>query len=587
MNARKLALIAMLFALLAVSVAACAPAPTTAPPPPAPTVAPMPTAVPATAVPKPTAVAPTTAPVVAFDIKPVLDKYTSNLPDGFGTIAPAALKDQLAAAKPFLLDVREASELTTNGFIEGSVNIPIRTLTKNLDKLPAKDQPIVTLCAIGHRGAMAMETLQLLGYTNVKSLAGGFTAWKAANLPVATGTPAAPVAGKAPDVDKDLFAALDKYITNLPDGFGTIAPAALKDQLAAAKPFLLDVREASEVTANGSIEGSVNVPIRALFKDFAKLPTDKGAAIVVYCAIGHRGAMAMQTLQLLGYTNVKSVAGGFNAWKAANLPIVGAPAAAFDMKTTLDQYFTNLPDGFGTIAPAAMKDQMAATKVFVVDIREASEIASAGYVDGAVNIPIRTFMKNLDKLPAKDQPIIVMCGSGHRSALGMEALQLLGYTNVKSLAGGFNAWKAANLPVATGAPAAPVAVKAPDVSKDLLAALDTYFSALPDGFGTIAPAALNDMIAASKPFQFDAREASEIASAGYIAGSVNVPIRTLVKNLDKLPVDKAAVVIAECGSGHRSAMAMMALNLLGYTNVKSLAGGFGAWKTANLPIATK
>jgi rhodanese-related sulfurtransferase len=29
---------------------------------------------------------------------------------------------------------------------------------------------------------------------------------------------------------------------------------------------------------------------------------------------------------------------------------------------------------------------------------------------------------------------------------------------------------------------------------------------------------------------------------------------------------------------------MMALNLLGYTNVKSLAGGFGAWKNANLPI---
>ena len=403
MNARKLALLALLFAILAVGAAACAPAATPVPP----TAIPLPTAVPPTAAPmptaapKPTAMPPTAVPA-AFDIKPLLDKYITNLPDGFGTIAPAALKDQLAAAKPFLLDVREASELTANGFIDGSVNIPIRTLTKNLDKLPAKDQPIVTLCAIGHRGAMAMQTLQLLGYTNVKSVAGGFNAWTAANLPVATGTPATPTAGKAPDVDKDMFAALDKYLTNLPDGFGTIAPAALKDQMAAAKPFLLDVREASELTANGYIDGGVNIPIRNLFKDMAKLPTDKSAAIVVYCAIGHRGAMGMMTLQLLGYTNVKSIAGGFNAWKAANLPVAGAPAAAaFDMKATLDKYFTNLPDGWGTIAPAAMKDQMAATKVFVVDIREASEIASAGYVDGAVNIPIRTFMKNLDKLPAK------------------------------------------------------------------------------------------------------------------------------------------------------------------------------------------
>jgi rhodanese-related sulfurtransferase len=261
------------------------------------------------------------------------------------------------------------------------------------------------------------------------------------------------------------------------------------------------------------------------------------------------------------------------------------PVPAFDMKATLDKYFSNLPDGFGTIAPAALKDQMAATKVFVVDVREAKEVADNGYIEGSVNIPVRTFIKNLDKLPAKDQPIVVTCGSGHRSALGMEALQLLGYTNVKSLAGGFGAWKKAELPAASGKPADPVAGKAADVDKDLLAALDKYFSNLPDGFGTIAPAALNDQLAAAKPFQFDAREVKEITDNGIIAGSVNIPVRTLIKSLDKLPQDKSAAIIAECGSGHRSAMAMMALNLLGYTNVKSLAGGFGAWKAANLPIS--
>ena len=158
--------------LLAIIVAGCAPAAT-----------PVPTAVP-TAVPT---VAPTAVPTaVPFDIKPIVTKYIAALPDGFSGIAPAALKDLLAASKPFLLDVREASELTANGFIEGAVNLPIRTLAQNLDKLPAKDQPIIVYCAIGHRGAIAMVTLQLMGYTNVKSLSGGFNAWKAANLPVAT-----------------------------------------------------------------------------------------------------------------------------------------------------------------------------------------------------------------------------------------------------------------------------------------------------------------------------------------------------------------------------------------------------------------
>ena len=140
-------------------------------------------------------------------------------------------------------------------------------------------------------------------------------------MAVATGTPVAPTAGQKPDVDKDLFAALDKYVTALPDGFGGIAPAALNDQLAAAKPFLLDVREAKELTDNGYIAGQVNVPIRTVYTDLAKLPQDKSAAIVTYCAVGHRGAIAMMALQLAGYTNVKSLSGGFNAWKAANLTV--------------------------------------------------------------------------------------------------------------------------------------------------------------------------------------------------------------------------------------------------------------------------
>ncbi|MEO6063909.1 MAG: rhodanese-like domain-containing protein, partial [Thermoflexales bacterium] len=282
--------------LVALSLAGCATAAT-----PAPTAVPLaPTVVPAT--PKP-----------ALDVAVVVDKYVKALPDGWSGIAPAALKDQIAAAKPFIVDVREPSEIAANGFIEGAVNIPIRTLTKNLDKLPAKDAPIVVYCAIGHRGALAMTTLQMLGYTNVKSVSNGFNAWVAAKLPVATGATADLKAGVAPVVDSALFAVLDKYIAGLPDGFNLIAPLAAKDQLAAAKPFLLDVREASELTANGYIEGAVNIPIRTLTSNLNKLPA-KDQPIIVYCGIGHRGGIVLESLTLLGYTNVKSISGGFTAW---------------------------------------------------------------------------------------------------------------------------------------------------------------------------------------------------------------------------------------------------------------------------------
>jgi rhodanese-related sulfurtransferase len=262
-----------------------------------------------------------------------------------------------------------------------------------------------------------------------------------------------------------------------------------------------------------------------------------------------------------------------------------APATPFDLKTTLDRYFSNLPDDWGLIAPTALSEQLKTAKPFLVEIREAKEVADGGYIGGSINIPVRTLIKNLDKLPAKDQPIVVTCGSGHRSAMGMAALQLLGYTNVKSLAGGFSAWKAANLPFETGTPPAAKAGTRPALDNDLLTALDTYFSNLPDGWNTISPAALNELVKTSQPFQLELREASDLRSNGYISGASNIPVRTLIKSLDKLPPDKGAPIIAECGTGHRSSMAMMALGLLGHTNVRSLAGGFSAWTKAGLPIS--
>ena len=262
-----------------------------------------------------------------------------------------------------------------------------------------------------------------------------------------------------------------------------------------------------------------------------------------------------------------------------------APApGALNLQATLATYLSKLPDGWDGLTPAALNDYIRTVKPVIVDIREPREIADAGYIAGSINIPVRSLIKNLDKLPPKDQPIVVACSSGHRSAAGMEALQLLGYTNVKALIGGFTAWKAANLPVVTGAPPEPKAGRAPEVDKDLVAALDTYFSNLPNGWRLVAPLTLKDLTASSQPFQLDLREPTEVAGRGFIAGSSPMPIRTLVDNLDKLPPDKGALIIVECDNGHRSAMAMLTLGLLRYTYVRSLAGGLDEWTKEGLPL---
>jgi rhodanese-related sulfurtransferase len=265
-------------------------------------------------------------------------------------------------------------------------------------------------------------------------------------------------------------------------------------------------------------------------------------------------------------------------------PEPASAPGAVDLKVTLGKYLSSLPDGWGAITPAELNDRIRAAKPFILDIREEREIADAGHIAGSVNIPIRTLMRNLDRLPAEDQPIVVVCSSGHRSAVGMEALQLLGYADVKSVAGGFTAWQAAKLPVAPGAPPQPLTGRAPEVDRNLLAALDRYFSNLPNGWRLIGPATLKDLTATSRPFQLDLREPKEIAAIGFIAGSTSIPIRTLMGNLDKLPPDKGALIIVECDNGHRSAMAMLSLGLLRYTYVRSLAAGLEEWTREKLPL---
>ncbi len=107
--------------------------------------------------------------------------FLSTLPTDFHGVQVAAAKAQIDAIKPFILDVREASEYK-EGFIAGAVNIPIRQLPANMASLP-KDRPILVYCRIGHRGAMAVPFLRGQGY-NVKSIMTGYNGWVAANLPV-------------------------------------------------------------------------------------------------------------------------------------------------------------------------------------------------------------------------------------------------------------------------------------------------------------------------------------------------------------------------------------------------------------------
>jgi molybdopterin/thiamine biosynthesis adenylyltransferase/rhodanese-related sulfurtransferase len=77
---------------------------------------------------------------------------------------------------------------------------------------------------------------------------------------------------------------------------------------------VLDVREPDEYE-QGAIPGALHIPRGNLESSIENRVPDKGTPLIVHCAGGVRSAFAAKSLAELGYTDVVSVAGGFNKWK--------------------------------------------------------------------------------------------------------------------------------------------------------------------------------------------------------------------------------------------------------------------------------
>lgn len=94
---------------------------------------------------------------------------------------------------------------------------------------------------------------------------------------------------------------------------------------------LIDVREADEFAA-GHLPGAVLVPRGMLEFKLSGTPTlsSRDLKVVLYCKTSGRAALAAQAMQSMGYLNVSSVAGGFDAWAAAGKPVVKPEQPVFD-----------------------------------------------------------------------------------------------------------------------------------------------------------------------------------------------------------------------------------------------------------------
>jgi rhodanese-related sulfurtransferase len=275
-----------------------------------------------------------------------------------------------------IVDARPTARKYDVGHIPTAVNIPDSQFDKLAPALLPKDKAQLVIfycdgpeCVLSHNSAYKAEKL---GYTNIRVYTAGFPDWvKNGNL-------------------------------------HAVSVAHLKQLLDARAPLtLVDARPKERKYDKGHIPGAISLPDSQFDKLAAeRLPADKAAPLYFYCdgfACKLSNDSAEKAIRL-GYTNVKVVPEGWPGWEAAYASGIAAAAPVLEAGKEA-----------GTITVASFEQvfRHAPGSIHLVDVRTEKEFA-AGTFKGAINMPIDTLEKNLDKLPA-DKPIVFFCGAGGRS----------------------------------------------------------------------------------------------------------------------------------------------------------------------------
>ena len=191
----------------------------------------------------------------------------------------------------------------------------------------------------------------------------------------------------------------------------TETPADTVDAQHATGVVVIDVREPDE-HAKGAVAGALNLPMATLAERIAAVAPDKATPLITFCNGGNRGALGADALQQLGYSNVKSIAGGYRAYKALTAR---------------------------TLAPAEVKPE----SQFILDVRrEADHTASAEALPGAL-------WKNPEKIELwinaipRTQDVVIYCvrGGGVSNSV-VDQLRAAG-VKARFIEGGIEAYKAA------------------------------------------------------------------------------------------------------------------------------------------------
>jgi phage shock protein E len=114
-------------------------------------------------------------------------------------------------------------------------------------------------------------------------------------------------------------ARFEKLVADAKKNVIEISPQEAAEKSKTGNASIVDVRDKDEWD-EGHIPGAMHMSRGTIELDIEEKAPDTNAMIICHCGGGGRGALATESLQKMGYKNVRNIAGGFKAWKAAGLP---------------------------------------------------------------------------------------------------------------------------------------------------------------------------------------------------------------------------------------------------------------------------
>ena len=292
-------------------------------------------------------------------------------------------------------------------------------------------------------------------------------------------------------------------------GVAEIKVKKIKNMISDDDDFMLIDSRPSAAYAAGHLVGAVSLPSCTMRQNLNRLPEKKSRLLVFYCGSTDcsMSTRASAEAARAGYTNIRVMKGGVEAWTAAGYRIVATDDFALKSSTVL------------------------------IDLR-AGRYDAVDRIAGSVSIPFAEFAGRIDKISIK-APVVVYSNNIQESLTALSLLRNAGFKHVAMVDGNFQGWKRRKKPTTSGAVNSTINWQR-KLSK-----------------GEVSPATFTRAVnTAGHAVILDVRTSAETA-AGSFRNARLIPLNDLAQRMSELPRSKNIYVYSATGA--RAAMAQRLL----------------------------